>query len=136
MRQLLVRILGTSLSFYVATLLVQGFQLTATWESYLIAAVIFTLLNWVVLPLIKLLLLPINLLTLGIFRWIAHVIILYIFDVIYDGITISAYTFPGFSSSLISLPPGNVSLFWSLVLSSLVISVTYSIISTLLNPES
>lgn len=136
MRKLLVRILGTALSFYAVSYLVAGFRIEPTWSAYLIASVIFVVLNAVVSPMVKLLLLPINLLTLGLFRWLASVIVLYIFDLVYSGISISAYDFPGLESGFISLPPMHITLFWTLVISSFVISITYSLLSTLLISES
>lgn len=135
MRSIIVRILGTALSFYATAYLVGGFRIDPTWQAYLLASFIFVILNWIVGPLIKLLLLPINLLTLGLFRWVTNVLVLYIFDALYDGITISAYRFPGLSSPLLSLPAGDINLFWTLVLSSLAISLTYSVISSLFARE-
>ena len=135
MRSLIIRILGTALSFFVTSYLIAGFQLEPTWQAYLLASLVFVILNAVVGPLIKLLLLPINLLTLGLFRWLSSVIVLYLFDLLYDGISISAYRFAGFTSGLLSLPPLDLSLFWTLVISSFTISLTYSLFSSLLSSE-
>lgn len=135
MRKLIVSILGTAASFYVAQYFLSGFHIQNNWTSYLIASVVFVVFNFVLTPIIKLLLLPINLLTLGLFRWLTNVLVLYLFDLLYDGITISAFTYPGYSSSLISLPSGHLSLFWVLVLSSLLMSITYSIITGLFSGD-
>lgn len=135
MKRLILRILGTALSFYVTAYLIQGFHIDPTWPAYVIASFIFLLLNWIVAPIVKLLLLPINLLTLGLFRWVANVIVLYIFDVVYTGISVSAYDFKGLTTPLIAFPPGHVSLFWTLVLSSFIISLTSSLFFSLLSPE-
>ena len=135
MRKLIVRILGSALSFYVTSYVVGGFQIESSWRAYLLASVIFLLFNAIASPVIKLLLLPINLLTLGLFRWVVNVIVLYIFDLLYDGINITAYNFPGWSSSIISLPPFYVSLFFVILASSFLISLTSSLWSSLLSAE-
>lgn len=135
MRKLLIRILATASSLYVTSSLIGGFVLASSWESYLIASIIFILLNAIAAPIIKLLLLPINLLTLGLLRWLSNVIVLYLFDTIYTGLTISAYQFPGYKSSLIALPSAWISLFWTLVISSFIMSLTYSIFSTLFHTD-
>lgn len=135
MRKIILRTLGTALSFYVTSYLVAGFQLSQSWQTYLLASFIFVIFNWIASPIIKLLLLPINLLTLGLFRWIANVIVLYIFDLFYNGLTISAYSYPGYTSSLISIPSLHLSLFWVLVISSFLISLSFSIFSSLLSSE-
>lgn len=135
MRTLLVKILGTMASFYTAQYLVAGFHIDSTWQAYLTAAIIFLLFNLLVAPLIKLLLLPINLLTLGLFRWLTQIIVLYLFDLFYTGITISSYQFVGFRNNLLALPAGNLNFFWALCLVALVMSVTYNLVIMLLQGD-
>ena len=136
MRSLIVKIIATMVSFYITASLVAGFKIEPTWQSYLIAALIFLLFNLLVSPLIKLLLLPINLLTLGLFRWITQVLVIYLFDILYTGITISSYYFAGFSSSILALPAGTISSFWVYCLSALIMSVSYNISLALLLGDS
>lgn len=135
MRSLILKILATAASFYVAQYFLDGFQIDNYWSVYLLTSLVFVIFNFILSPIIKLLLLPINLLTLGLFRWLTNVLVLYLFDLVYEGIRISAFTFPGYSSSVISLPAGDLNLFWVLVLSSLLISLTYSIITMLFKTE-
>lgn len=135
MRKLIVNILAAALSFAVASYLIQGFQIDPTWQTYLIGSIVYLLTSGIIGPVIKLLLLPLNLITLGLFQWATSVIVLYIFDMLYKGVTVAAYDFPGFSSNVIALPPGNVSLFWTLVLSSLVMAISYSIITSLFSSQ-
>lgn len=132
MRSLIVKIIATMVSFYTTQTLVAGFHIEANWQSYLIAAIIFLLFNLLVAPVIKLLLLPINLLTLGLFRWLTQVLVIYLFDLFYNGITISSYYFGGLHNSLVALPAGKVESFWVYCLSALVMSISYNIVSSLL----
>jgi putative membrane protein len=135
MRKIIVKILATAASFYVAGYFLSGVHLDSTWSSYLIASLVFVLFNFFLTPIIKLLLLPINLLTLGLFRWMTNVLVLYLFDLVYDGISIASFNYPGYSSAIISLPSGHLGLFWVLVLASLLMSLTYSLITTLFPTE-
>ncbi|MFZ2200092.1 MAG: phage holin family protein [Microgenomates group bacterium] len=134
MRKIILNILATAASFYLAQYFLAGIHLDSTWSAYLIASLVFVVFNFVLSPIIKLLLLPINLLTLGLFRWLTNVLVLYLFDLIYDGIAISGFTFPGYTSSIISIPSGYLGLFWVLVLASFIMSLTYSFITTLFTP--
>lgn len=127
MRSLIFKLLGTGLSLYITDRLIDGFTIETTWQALLLASVVFLLVNVIIKPIIKILLLPINLITLGLFHWLINVIVLYIFDFLYTGVTIEAYQFAGFSSNLLSLPPMYFSLFWVLVLSSITISIFYSL---------
>lgn len=131
MRKVIIKILATAASFYVAQYFLAGVHLENPWSAYLIASLVFVIFNLILTPIIKLLLLPINLLTLGLFRWLTNVLVLYLFDLLYSGISITSFTYPGYSSSLIMLPSGHLAVFWVLVLSSLLMSLTYSLISTL-----
>ncbi len=135
MRKFIVKILATAASFYVAQYFLSGVQIENTWYAYLLASIVFALFNLILTPIIKLLLLPINLLTLGLFRWLTNVLVLYLFDLAYDGIRIVGFTYPGFTSSVISLPGGPLNLFWVLVLASLLMSLTYSLISALFQAD-
>jgi len=135
MRKIIINILATAASFYVAGYFLAGVQLEKTWSSYLVASLVFVVFNFLLTPIIKLLLLPINLLTLGLFRWLTNVLVLYLFDLVYDGIRIVGFDYPGYTSSIISLPAGYLGLFWVLVLSSLLMSLTYSIISAIFQVE-
>jgi putative membrane protein len=135
MRKIIVKILATAASFYIAGYFLSGVHLASTWAAYLTASLVFVIFNFLLTPIIKLLLLPINLLTLGLFRWMTNVLVLYLFDLLYDGISIVSFTYPGYSSSLISIPSGNLGLFWVLVFTSLLMSLTYSLITTLFQTE-
>jgi len=135
MRNFIIRILATAAALYVNSYLIAGYQIQDTWQAYLIASIVFIIFNAIASPIIKILLLPINLLTLGLLRWLTNVIVLYLFDLIYQGVTITGYDFVGYSSSLLSLPPMHISLFWTLVLSSFVISLTYSLVNTIFQAE-
>ena len=55
-------------------------------------------------PLINLLLLPFNLITLGLFRWVSGLITLYIATTAVSGFSIVPFTYQGFNSSLIVIP--------------------------------
>jgi putative membrane protein len=131
MRKIIINILATASAFFAAQYFLAGIDLDATWSAYLVASLVFVIFNFVLSPIIKLLLLPINLLTLGLFRWLSNVLVLYLFDLVYDGISITGYNFSGYESAIISLPTGYLGLFWVLVLASFIMSITYSLITTL-----
>lgn len=131
MRSLIVKIIATMSSFYLAQYLVAGFKIDNTWQAYLLAAIVFILFNLLVAPVIKLLLLPINLLTLGLFHWLTQVLVLYIFDLLYTGLSIAPYYYPGYTSAVVALPAGNLGLFWVLLITSLLMSLTYGLVTGL-----
>lgn len=96
-----------------------------------LAGAALALVNLIVKPLIKILTLPINLLTLGVFSWLIDVLMLYIVTIIVPSFKIEPYTFPGFSYQDFSLPSLFLPKFWSLVLCSVVISFISSFLNWL-----
>ena len=135
MRRLTVAIISTAGSLFATAYLIHGFTVNPSLQGYLIASIVLLLLNSLLLPLVKILLLPINLLTLGLFRWVANVIVLYFFDLISSSVNITAYNFAGFTSTLLAIPAGDLSFFWTLILSSFSLSIFYSLISGLLKAD-
>lgn len=96
------------------------------------AALVFTIINLFLQPLIKLLLLPINLLTLGMFRWLTGVICLFLLTILIPEIKIQSYALVGFSQAGFVVPKFYFSLLMSLITASLLISLIASSINWLI----
>lgn len=132
MKTILRSIFINSLVLYLAILMFDGLVFDGTLKTLVIAAVTLTLLNKIVKPIIKLFLLPINVLTLGFFGWVANVVTLFILTRAVRGIGITGFYFPGFDISGFVAPSFNVSVLASFVLTSLIISLTHTLIVWLL----
>lgn len=83
-----VRILGNSLALYTANFLVAGFVVNGGAKEYLIAGILLGFLNLLVKPLLKLVAMPLIILSLGLFTLIINGLILWAVDYIFDFITI------------------------------------------------
>ncbi|OGM27251.1 hypothetical protein A3D00_03945 [Candidatus Woesebacteria bacterium RIFCSPHIGHO2_02_FULL_38_9] len=64
-----------------------------------------TLTALLVKPIINLLLLPLNLITFGLFRWVGQAIALFLVDFVLPSFTIKLFEFQGFKSDLFVIPP-------------------------------
>ncbi len=64
-------------------------------KGWLSAAVGLMIANFLIVPFMKILLLPLNLLTLGLFSWAGNILALYALVITVPSITISTYQFPG-----------------------------------------
>ncbi len=101
-------------------------------ENYLVllwAAFFLTLLNLIVKPILNLLLMPINLLTLGAFRWVINVIVLFMVTIIVTDFKIVGFNFPGYSIGGFVIPNLSFPLFWALILVSFLQEIIKSAIS-------
>lgn len=79
-------------------------------------------------PIINLLLLPFNLVTLGVFRWVSNVLMLYITTLVVPGFSIVPFTYPGFSSNLFIIPEMQLGVIGAYILLSFVLSVIASFV--------
>ncbi len=135
MKILLRHILINLLVIYLADLTYPGFSILHDTKTLLSAAVIWLLLNKIVKPIIKLLLLPINLITLNLFSWVISLITLFLLQSIVGGITISAYGFPGLSAGGFVIPAANINIFLSYVITSCLLNLLHSFIMWLIRKD-
>ncbi|HEX6222222.1 MAG TPA: phage holin family protein [Acidimicrobiia bacterium] len=113
----LISLLGTAASVWVAVWLIDGFEFTGEWWQFLIVAAIVGLSNAIVKPILRLLSLPIIVLTLGLFLIVVNALVLQ-FSVWLSGVFDLGLTSDGF--------------FWDTFLASIVVSIVGWIIGAIL----
>lgn len=127
--KIIIRSITTNLAaLYLTDVIIAGFIIQKKLSIFLIAAATLTLLNKLIKPIIKLLLLPINLITLGLFSWVIAVITIFILTLLIDGVSITPFTFPGLEFQGFIIPTIKINLFISYTISSLTIYTITSII--------
>lgn len=131
MTSLLKLVVGNGAGLYILTKIFSAFRIDETLKVYVIAAVTLSLLQTLVRPLLELILLPVNLLTLGMFRWVSSVAVLWLMVKIVPGISVLPYHFAGFSSRGIVVPAMDLTAFWSVVVSAFLLSSISSVIDWL-----
>jgi len=119
LRFFLINLFALWLVAYIFT----GVSFTGGWQTLALAALVLTLLGTLIKPLIKLLLLPINLITLGTFRWLINVITLWLVTIIVPQFEIRGFLFEGVNYQGFTIPSFYLATFWAFVLTSLVISL-------------
>jgi len=90
--------------------------------TLIIASIVLTILYSIVRPILKLLFLPINVITLGLFSGIINIFLLWL----------GTYLVPGFHIQEMVLFGTHLSQFWSLVVVSMGIGIIHSVISKIL----
>ena len=119
-------------SLYITAAFYPGLIIPAVFSSLLLVGFIFTLINYFIKPIIKLFLLPLNLLTLGLFRWVANVVILLILTQINQGVRIVSFTTPALTYSGFAVPPLALTLLIAYILASLILSLVYNLLDSIL----
>lgn len=123
-------ILNTAVIFFAAWVL-PGLSYSKDFKVLISAAIALGLVNLIVRPIIKLITLPINLLTLGIFSWLINVLLLYLVTRLVPGFEVSAFYFEGWTYQGLIVPAMGVGLLSSYILSSFIISFLTSILGWL-----
>ena len=100
-----------------------GVSFSGNYQTLALAALVLTLINFALKPLIKIMLLPINLITMGAFRWLINVLSLYLVTIIVSQFQIESFLFAGFNYQGFTIPSIYLSTFWALVVVSLFISL-------------
>lgn len=89
---------------YLASLIGSGMNFGKGTETLILSGVAITIVSLLAKPIINILLLPINLVTFGLFRWVASSVILYLTSLIVPAFKILFFDFSGFSSKWIDIP--------------------------------
>lgn len=121
MKTLLRYFLINLVSLYITTIYIPGLTYIGGIKSLFIGAFAFMLINFILVPLLKILFLPLNLLTLGLFSWLINVLAIYALTTIVADFVLLPYNFPGAMIAGITLPAMELTTFWVAVVASLMI---------------
>ena len=109
-----------------------GFSVSQEIWALPLAALVLTGINILVKPILKLILLPLNLLSFGMFRWVINVLSLFLLTLFVDQVSFQPFVFPGFSELGINLPSINFSSLGSLITASFLVTLIRKTIGWLL----
>lgn len=132
MKALVRSLLINSVVLYLLTQIIPTVRINGGLRFFLLAGVILTGLNLLVKPVLNLLLLPINLLTMGFFRWVSGVVILWLLTGFVPQLSVTAYKFQGLNYQGFSAPAADLGIFWTLVVCAFLISLSTSLLEWLL----
>jgi putative membrane protein len=100
--------------------------------TLLTAALVIAIVNLLIKPIINLLLLPLNLVTMGLFRWIANLVTLYIVTWLVPNIQIHSFIFPGLNLTFLIIPAIPFSAFGAFIVTTLVLTAVFHLVYWLL----
>ncbi len=92
------------------------------WQTIVFAGFILSLLMLIVAPILRILFIPINLLTFGLLSWFINVIVIYLLTIFVPELQIQEWLFPGTSWAGFVIPQMQIGYFAALVLTSLFIT--------------
>lgn len=110
-------------ALWLVSQLFGGIFLSSGYETLVMAALALGLFNLLVKPLLNIFFLPLNLLTMGTFRWLVNVATLYLVTVVVPGFAIKSFTFSGFAYNGYTFPAFSFAGITALILTSFVLSL-------------
>ncbi len=119
------------LAIWVVTQYIAGFHLADGLKSLLIVGAGFTALHLVLKPILKTFLGALSFLTLGLIDLVIDAGILYLLTLYFPQVWISTWSFPGFSSAYLALPPYELNIIATTVISALGLNVIRSFLTAL-----
>lgn len=91
-------------SLWAVSQLTTGMQFEDGLRTFLLASGALTLASILGKPVINIMLLPLNLVTFGLFKWVSSAIALYLVTLVVPGFNIVGFYFEGFFSKWIDIP--------------------------------
>ncbi len=122
MKYLLRVFLFNTFSLWLVSQIIPAMVVAGEWPTLLFAGFILSILMLLVAPLLRILFIPINIITFGLRSWAVNVIVLYLLTVFVAEVTISPWTFPGASWAGFVIPSIDLSYTVSLIVVSLAVS--------------
>lgn len=128
MKHMVRSLLFHIVALWFTTQLLPTLVIIGNWQTLVGAGIVLTILTLFVQPLLKIIFLPINFLTLGLASWLVNVIILWILTIIVPQVQIKTWDFPGISLGGLSLSAMHISYFWSLIITTFTLMLITSIL--------
>ncbi len=104
MKRILRHFVVDTFSFWAVSQIAAGLVFQEGFKTLIIAGAALTIVSLLAKPVINLLLLPLNLVTFGLFRWVASAVVLYLVTLIVKDFKIEGFLYAGFSNKWIDIP--------------------------------
>lgn len=121
-----------SVTLYVVSMFIYGIFFEKGVETMVLTGIALAVTALIIKPVINILLLPLNLITFGLFRWVGYAVALYVVTLVVPGFKIADFIFKGLSTYWFSLPGVTLHGILAFIAFSLVISVISSTFDWLL----
>jgi putative membrane protein len=123
MKSLLRNFLIHLVTLMLVAKILPGFTYSGGLKVLILGTLAFMLINVAVVPLLKVMFLPLNLITLGIFTWVINVIGLYLLTTVIPNFRLMPYNFEGAQFGIIVLPPTQMNVLMVAILASFLVGL-------------
>ena len=119
----LVRVfLFNTFALWLTSQLLPMLVITGGWQVMMSAGLFLSLLMLLVAPILKILFIPINILTFGLLSWFINVAVVYLLTLLVPSVEIRQWMFPGIATQAVMISAKLITYPFSLIISSLTIT--------------
>ncbi|HYM65316.1 MAG TPA: phage holin family protein [Candidatus Sulfotelmatobacter sp.] len=129
MKNLLRNTLFNAFALFLITQILPGVKVYGGLPAYVFGGLVLTVLLILLKPVLNLLAMPLNLITLGMFSFLVNVIIFYLLTVLVIGVSITSFTFPGYSYAGFVIPRIYFNTLFAFILTSFLQSLIFSFLN-------
>jgi len=128
MKKILKHFVIDTYSLYLVSKIAQGLVFENGFRTLVIAGAVVAVVSLLAKPVINLLLLPLNLVTFGVFRWVSSAIVIYLVSMLIKEFKVTRFFFPGYHSQWFDLPEITFAGIMAYIAFSFILSVIMSFI--------
>jgi len=132
MKRILRKIIFAGIALYLTSLWNKGFVLPVEPVSLLKLLGVFVVVYYLIIPVSKIILLPLNILTLGLVSFLVYLLFFHLATANFQLLSIKSWTFSGFKFNFINIGETYINYFWNLILSSVSVSSIINLLETFL----
>lgn len=125
-------VIFSGISLYLTGLWNKGFMIKPDPKYFLISALIVAGIYYLVVPVAKVILFPLNLLTLGILPTLIYFFLFYFFTSKYAWVNVKEWTFPGINIGLLIIHKTSINSFVNVILSAVSVSTFINLLEFIL----
>jgi putative membrane protein len=111
-----------SVALFLTAQILEGVRISGGLATYLVGGIVLSILFFLVKPILSIVTLPLNIITLGLFSFIINAVILYLLTIFVPDISVTSFTFSGLSFLGFVVPRFSINNFFAFVTASISIS--------------
>jgi putative membrane protein len=123
MKSIIRKITFYSVALFLVAQVLAGVRINGGLLTYLVGGIVLSILFLLVKPILGIITLPLNVITLGLFSFLTNAIILYLLTIFVPNISITAFKFSGFSFLGFVIPNLQVNNFFAFISASILMSL-------------
>lgn len=132
MKRIIRMFVFSAFALFITAMWNRGFSFPGSIQTFFEAVILLVLSYYIIVPISKIILLPINILSLGLASTLVYFILFYIISVHLSLISISSWTFSGITVASFSIPRTEISSFMNIIISAISVSSIINVLEKLL----